>query len=458
MNTQFTTSTGEPQPSWLKVALDNTRRRFNFGDRIAQIAPIETPFFVYLSRVAKLTTDDPVFKMLEQRHQWQRRYFEVETASAAAAFAAATPTLTGITVGAKYDKYGRETQTYNQPLFLLPNQVVVLEAEFSSDLGATWSAPVPIHMLVTRVHTPTATNVQIDGKVLAINNSEDLSAYDGQQIRFSQGARGQVVGTAFPEGSKYPDSWRDELLPVEGYCQIFKTASPMFTGSSMATRYRGIANEFLRVWREKLMEHKMDIEHAMLFGVGRVEGPEDGIEPKRYTWGIVPYISMFGIVQQMSYSASGYNDFIDFMEYFYAPERGNMGPKLWLASRKVIAWLQKLGSNTFLGNTLAQSIRFNLENVQGRFGHRLLRIDTIFGEAFFVQEPLFRGPYEDYAVAVDLRNVRYRPLAANGISRDTFIETNVQDPGVDGRIDQIITEAGLEITLPETHAILKFSA
>jgi hypothetical protein len=48
-------------------------------------------------------------------------------------------------------------------------------------------------------------------------------------------------------------------------------------------------------------------------------------------------------------------------------------------------------------------------------------------------------------------------LVGNGISRDTFIETNIQDNGADGRKDQIITEAGLEIQLPETHAILKFS-
>ena len=64
---------------------------------------------------------------------------------------------------------------------------------------------------------------------------------------------------------------------------------------------------------------------------------------------------------------------------------------------------------------------------------------------------------DNAALAVDLGNVAYRPLVGNGNSRDTFIETNVQDNGVDGRQDQIITEAGLEISVPETHAILKFS-
>ena len=61
-------------------SLQNNRRIFNFGDRVAELAPMQSPFFVYLSKVAKKATDDPVFKFLEQRHQWQRRNFRVETA------------------------------------------------------------------------------------------------------------------------------------------------------------------------------------------------------------------------------------------------------------------------------------------------------------------------------------------------------------------------------------------
>jgi hypothetical protein len=55
------------------VSLDDTRRKFNFGERVAELAPMQSPFFVYLSKVAKKATNDPVFKFLEQRHQWQRR-------------------------------------------------------------------------------------------------------------------------------------------------------------------------------------------------------------------------------------------------------------------------------------------------------------------------------------------------------------------------------------------------
>ena len=40
---------------------------------------------------------------------------------------------------------------------------------------------------------------------------------------------------------------------------------------------------------------------------------------------------------------STYDTFLDAMETFFAPESGNSGDKLVLASRKVIGWFNKLG-------------------------------------------------------------------------------------------------------------------
>ena len=168
--------------------------------------------------------------------------------------------------------------------------------------------------------------------------------------------------------------------------------------------------------------------------------------------------STYAVYSRRSYASSGYDAFLDAMEDFFAPESGNSGNKLVLASRKVITYLNKLGSGSFLNNTVGSSqYKLDVETVPGAFGHQVTMVNTIFGNLHFVQEPLLRGPWEDYCVCVDMKNVAYRPLVGNGVSRDTYIETNVQDNGVDGRQDQVITEAGLEISVPETHAILKFS-
>ena len=52
------------------AVIDSTipsRRLFDFSDRVAELAPEESPFFVYLSKVAKVPTSDSQFRFLEDR-------------------------------------------------------------------------------------------------------------------------------------------------------------------------------------------------------------------------------------------------------------------------------------------------------------------------------------------------------------------------------------------------------
>ena len=457
------------------VSLDSTRRKFNFGERVAELAPVQSPFFVYLSKVAKKATNDPVFKFLEQRHQWQRRNFAVNTTvpsgstwdtGAEAAGVACDAASGDLYISCKYDRYGKITSTENPCYFILPGQVLAIV----DDDGDVRKFRIDPDATVTTVTTD-YTDEDNNGKYVShLEHSNDLctvitaeSIIPLQAIAagdaFASGNKGQVIGSAWAEGTDSPVGLEDKLYDREGYCQIFKTGMNIFSGTALATEYRGIANEFQRIWQDKLMEHKMDIEQAMLFGLGAASNETSSSSaPVRTTWGILPYTESYGKIYNMSYSSSGYDAFLDAMEDFFAPESGNSGNKLVLASRKVITYLNKLGSGSFLNNSVGSSqYRLDVETIPGAFGHSVTMVNTIFGNLHFVQEPLLRGPWEDYCVAVDMKNVAYRPLVGNGVSRDTFIETNVQDNGVDGRQDQIITEGGLEISVPETHAILKFS-
>ncbi len=440
------------------VSLDNLRRGFDLSGMIAELKPYESPFFTYLTKVRKDPTSDPIFKMFEQRHQWQRRNFHVATALAAGQNI--TAHATGIVVKCYYDARGKDTgTTENDPTFLVPGQILAIENAYESTTGVTGT-------LYARVaqYGQTATKVSVSPLfILSTTAKTDVSTYT-DTFTIAHGSRGQVVGTAYAEGSSYPNSWSDVLGQTEGYAQIFKTACPLFSGTALATEYRGKKNEFARVWTEKLSEHKMDMEQAFMFGVGHVStttgalGVENESTPKRYTWGALPFISLYGNTAGFSYAASGYNDFVDWCQSFFTPESGNSPSKLVLASNKVIGWFSKLNQGSFLGNTLvAEAARFDVQNVKSQFGFKLTRVTTTFGELNFVSHPLLRGQWEDYVMVLDLPNLSYRPLQGNGISRDTFYKPNVQAPGVDGRIDQILTEAGLQILLPETHAILKWS-
>jgi hypothetical protein len=415
--------------------IDSTSRMYNFGNRIAEINPMQDVFFNYLNKVAKVSTDDPEFKFLEQRHQWQRRNFVVK-----ASITSDPASLTTVTVECFYDIFGKAVTTAVDPNFLVAGQVITLRADDG----------VFVHFKISGVVTDTLT-----GAVVAYDGSTTAGDW-AASTTISAGAHGQVVGSAWAEGDIDPDGWADKMYDRDGYCQIFKTAAPIFSGTTLATRYRGHSDEYKRVWAEKLMEHKMDISQSLMFGAGRKD--PGGGRPERYTWGILPYTLAYGTTANFNYASSGYDDILDFLESFFAPETGNSSDKLVLTSRHIIGWLNKLGDGNFLGNTVgSSSYKFDVQNIKGKFGHNVTLVDTIFGKLHFIADPTLRNGYEDYAIAVDMANVKYRNLAANGYNRDTHIITNVQGNNVDGRKDMILTEAGLEISLPETHAVMKWS-
>lgn len=459
MANQYSTSPGGTYNAYSNppsnVSLDNLRRTFDLSGMIQELRPVETPFFTYLTKVRKVPTTDPIFKMMEQRHQWQRRNFHVSTAVSANT----NVTSTGFAVKCYYDARGKVTTTETDPTFFVAGQVIaienVTEATTQSDTGTLY-ARVLSHDKPTLKVTPLflmGSNVTDGKKILTKANA----------ITIPDNSRGQIVGTAYGEATGAPDGWADVLGQTEGYAQIFKTACPLMSGTAMATEYRGRKNEFQRIWDEKMREHKMDIEHAALFGVGHAATTSGALTAEaggvnRYTWGVLPFVSLYGNTGAFSYAASGYNDFVDFTETFFAPENGNSMSKLVLASRKVIGWFSKLNQGSFLGNTLvAEAARLDVQNMKSQFGFNLTRINTVFGELNFVAHPLLRNQWEDHVIVLDLPNISYRPLVGSGISRDTYYQTNVQGNDVDGRIDQMITEAGIQITLPETHAVLKWS-
>ena len=459
-------------------SVDHSRRMFNFGEKVAELAPKQSPFFTYLSKVAKKPTDDPVFKFLEQRHQWQRRNFEVKTAMTSSAHAGsdANFNLANLRVDALYDKYGRVVTTAVCPNFILEGQMIALEVEYDvngSDAGVgSETAAVAYYKVNATPDISNSAYAEIDLTFIKVvykptsSVSGEITEHADSKLIARADGKGQIVGSAWAEGSVDPEGWKDEFYDREGYVQIFKTAISLFSGTSLATRYRGVSNEYKRVWQEKLMEHKMDLEHAMLFGIGSDDSTASG--PVRRSWGIVPYTEANGKIKTFTYASSSYDDFIDAMEDVFSPESGNSGNKLVLASRKVLSYFNKLGGSSFLGNTMAlghtattsggsNGYSVDIQNVKGSFGHNVTRVNTLYGDLHLVEQPLFRGMWEDYAMMIDLKNVAYRPLAANGVSRDTHIITNVQNNNVDGRKDQILTEAGLEISLPETHCLLKFA-
>ena len=420
----------------------HTRRLFDFSDRIADLQPDESPFFVYLSKVGKVPTSDSQFRFLEDRTK------VAITDRAFLAQASFTAAAVGSTATATFDTRGGASVDW-----LVPGMVIAVGTVDTSTAQPEWCT-VRIESVTDSGAYSTAT-VRTTAKASAA------------ALTVPDNAKCTVVGTSFEEGSGAPDVWSQKLENDYGYTQIFKTAAEM-TNTSRATVYRGYADEWQRIWNLKLREHKVDIERAMLFGM---RGQTGGIS---YTDGVVGHIiansqGQLADEAQVSFTEDkgylktitaanwSYDSLLSDFEVIYDPARGGSGGKLGLASLPVISHFNKLGGfmdSSLKGATDAGSLSYNWEKSNGAFGHKIMKIETIHGDLSMVKEPLFRGNSAGFLALVDLDHVSYRPLVGNGINRDTAITTNVQQADEDLRKDLILTEAGLEVTLPETHALI----
>ena len=420
-----------------------SRRLFDFSDRVADLSPEESPFFVYLSKVGKVPTTDSQFRFLEDRTKVEMtdRSFLLKGATTMVAENSSMDVIFD-TSGAAYVQW------------LIPGMVVAI-GDIDGD-----SVPTTANVRINTVDNVSST-AQTTCNVTSISHVATTGT-----LALADNSKCTVIGTSFKEGTGAPDVFSTELDNEYGYTQIFKTACEM-SNTARATVYRGYADEWQRIWNLKLREHKVDIERAMLFGQ---KGSAGGIQ---YTEGIVGstiaagYGDVISDGSQLSYNEGvpyyksnavgewSYDDILTDFEVIFDPARGGGASKLALASLPVISHFNKLASsNTFIGNSLSSTAPYQFERSSGTFGHQVTKIETVHGDLSLVKEPLFRGFASGFCMMVDLDHVSYRPLVGNGINRDTSITTNVQQADEDLRKDLILTEAGLEVSLPETHALI----
>ena len=425
------------------------RRLYNFSDRIAELAPEESPFFVYLSQTAKLPTDDSLFRYLEDRTKinYTSREFllkgnhdssATQSAGDSVSFIVDTPD------GAAVD-------------FLVKGMVFAVRTLGDTAADATY-ANIVVRVEDAPVQDSSNNQSTFTGKVISVSST----ATNANKLLDNK--RCQIIGTAYGEGTGSPDVFSDSLEDNYGYTQIFKTAAEI-TNTAYATQLRGVSNEFERVLAQKMREHKIDIERAMLFNQKARVG---GIQ---YTEGLVGHIIKNSTVvadnSNLSYSSGKgyfrtaaaseltYDRLLSDFEVLFDPARGGSNERLALASLPVISFFNKMGDGFFADNSTASTqYQINMDELSGQFGHQLMEINTVHGSMFMVKEPLFRGHSSGLMLMADMSKLYYRPLVGNGINRDTQVMTNVQGADEDLRKDMILTEAGLEVCLPESHYLI----
>ena len=255
------------------AVIDSTipsRRLYDFSDRVADLAPEESPFFVYLSKVGKVPTSDSQFRFLEDRTKvsiTDRSFLQKGGGTLAAPGGSTTLTV--------------ETSSGASVSWLIKGMVVQFAQNVNSGGGDDNEALLQgIGRIESVSHNGTA-----DTSIVVTT----IESVDGNTTTLDDNGECVVIGTSYEQGSGAPDVWSQELDNDYGYTQIFKTACEM-SNTARATVYRGYADEWARLWNLKLREHKVDIERAMLFGM---RGSQGGIQ---YTDGIVGHCLKNGTI------------------------------------------------------------------------------------------------------------------------------------------------------------------
>ena len=477
------------------LSTGDLRRRYDFGERFSELAVDQTPFFRLVSKLGRKPTDDPSFKFSEKRQSWMKRYAYVVgciNSGTTDVFNDATVTGHGgdadIAVGdtlklymaADYKSAGNIQNVSGQsngaiaigaagtaPEFLLPNQV--LQVNLSATAGGGTAVSDYILLRISSVGAEATKNSMkvklVTGEVIRAASGEFTSyasnapvsqAYDKVIHSQLEAMRCYVVGNSYEEGSSLlGKTWKDNPYSTGyGQTQIFRSEFGM-TNTARATALKYEPNEFARVWRDKLIEHKWDIEQAGLFSAQVTQSSVP------HTQGAVDYILQQGNIFGWSSSKTA-DDFLDDMSKYVDPRYNNSKANVYFCDTEVYNWLHKLGGyfaqNIGIG-AASNGFRADLA-VSGRkkvMGLDMTTISSVYGDMNVTRcVALDRSPVR--ILGVNLGHVKYRPLVGNGVNRDTSIYVGVQsleNSGIDKRVDMILTEAGFEWQMPEAHAIWK---
>ncbi len=349
------------------------RRKYNFGDYVTELSLAQDPFFRFVSMVSKKPTNDPEFKFTEKRGSYTKRYAYMQSfSSTAIANPATDPDNANHTSSAgdvysfemytDYNKDGNKQNIYGQtikykanqaatqPQFFIPGQVIKLPVFSSSG-----SLGNPTGYELWKVNSVDLTS-QANFAVLnctCIKGGDTVKYMDPALVTgsgYSGAAKSQevlepykayVVGTAHAAGSGYPETWADQpYMTSTGQTQIFKTSAVMNnTDRATVLRYEG--NEWSRIWKEKLIEHKWDIENALLFGKqsGAYNTTEGGVD----------FISTYGNAFSLDIASKTQDDFLDDLSVMLDPRYNNAGSTVFFCSTAVYNWLHKL-SGYFANN------------------------------------------------------------------------------------------------------------
>ncbi len=280
-----------------------------------------------------------------------------------------------------------------------------------------------------------------------------------------------IIGTANRENARSGTGIFVAPINPTNRTQIFRTAINISRTALKGGLIFDKSGPYSLMCKENGLRHMIEMEKAFLWGVNHEVGvadPETGdITPETQTGGVLWFLKEWeeaaSIYRGSSSSAITSNT---------ADDKRIVSVSGVLTKARYNTWLQQLFRVTqdigyakvcLCGATFMSTInqlfdkdrivQTTLEEPKTKAKFIVYSHETLFGTVHYKTHPLFTEDPDrtDSGLFLDLGNLRYRPLTDS----DTKFLKGRQETDRDGRKDEWITEAGLELKFPESHGYLK---
>jgi hypothetical protein len=305
-----------------------------------------------------------------------------------------------------------------------------------------------IGKVISRASNGAASNVGV--KLLEIDDN-------GTSTDISDCDKVMVVGSINAEGAAMPTGVSYDPDKLYNYTQIFRTPLSI-TRTAMKTKLR-TGDAYKEMKREALELHGIEMEKAFLFGVA-YEGTGDNGKPERTTEGIINVIrnnvpaNVSDFQLDATYHGKAWLDdgggeaFMDeFLELIF---RYGRSEKLAIC-----------GSGALMGiNAIAKAnSHFTMTSATKAYGINVTELITPVGTIHLKTHPLFNieSTLRNSMLILEPENLRYRfiddtTFYAEGEAKNAAPGTN--GGRIDGKQEEFLTEAGLEMHHPYTAGYL----
>lgn len=255
----------------------------------------------------------------------------------------------------------------------------------------------------------------------------------------------RLIGSAYEEGATIPTMKSTTKATRTTYTQIFRTVLN-FTGTQLASKNYGTLSEGELAFehKKKMVEHLEQMNAALLWGARSEDltgGPSGN--PIRTTDGLRAAIST-NIT-----NGNGTLTWKVFEAWTRSCFRYGNQRKVLLASRLLASAINQWGHNFLM-----------VKPGETKLGVRIKQIEVAHGELGMISDEMLedgiasQNGFSGTSFIVDLDELEYVYLGANGVNRDTRVMRDVIKDGADRKVDEIATEGGFKVKQEKYHGML----